>query len=212
MNGSRNMLAWLLVALVAAAGAGGAVIGVVQSPTNAPLVTAVTNTLSARNYTQVLVENTSRGSQTDNLVFQSPDRLGGYIQSGNRRTYVYVIGSTQYQSVTVLAGTPLSRLVFVRQPSQGAVALDPAHGYLPYATQVKHPSLSGDTYSFSLTSQGQTGLFSYTVTGDFVSQFTLTVPSQHATVRLNISDVGTSPAVHLPARARVVTAPSGSGS
>ena len=57
------------------------------------------------------------------------------------------------------------------------MSFDPAHGYLPYATQVKHPNLSGDTYSFSVTKQGQTGKFSYTVNGQYVSQISLTAPN-----------------------------------
>ena len=34
-------------------------------------------------------------------MYQAPDRLGGYIQSGNKRTYVYVIGKWEYQSLTM---------------------------------------------------------------------------------------------------------------
>ncbi len=203
----RNLIAWLLLALLVAVGAGAAVVGVNQAPTTTPLLNAVTNTLSAANYSEVLVENTQQGKQSDYLTFQAPDRLGGYIQSGNRRTYVYVIGSYQYQSLTVAAGPTPAHLVFYRQLSQGAVSLDPAHGYLPYAAQAKHPSKSGDTYSFSLTKNGQTGTFAYTVSGQYISQFTLTVP--HASVNLVISDVGTSPAVKLPPGSRVVSAPTG---
>lgn len=201
----RNAIAWLLLALLLVVGAGAAVLGVAQAPTNAPLLNAVTNTLSARNFSEVLVENTPQGKQSDYLTFQSPDRLGGYIQSGTRRTYVYVIGAYQYQSLTVPAGTLPQRLVFYRQLSQGAVSLDPAHGYLPYATQAKHPSQSGATYSFTLTKGGQTGTFTYTVDGQYISQFTLTVP--HASVTLDISRVGTSPPVRLPAGAKVISAP-----
>jgi hypothetical protein len=205
MTGFRYWIAWLLLGVLVVVGAGAAVLGVAQSPKNTPLLRAVTNTLSARNYSEVLEERTNQGKQTDYLVFQAPDRLGGYIQSGKLRTYVYVIGSTEYQSLTVPAGTPTRRLTFYRQASQGATALDPAHGYLPYATQAKRPTHSGDTYSFTLTKQGQTGTFTYTVTGSYVSQFTLTVPN--ASVRLDISDVGTSPPVALPAGAKVVSAP-----
>ena len=48
-------------------------------------------------------------------------------------------------------GATTGHLTFYRQPAKGAVAYDPAHGYLPYAAQAKHPSKSGDTYSFTLT-------------------------------------------------------------
>ncbi|MGH9080588.1 MAG: hypothetical protein ACRDYE_11045 [Acidimicrobiales bacterium] len=208
MTGFRHLLAWLLLGGLVVVGAGAAVLGVAQAPNNAPLLKAVTNTLAAPNYSQVLVERASQGRQSEYLVWQAPDRLGGYIQSGNRRSYVYVIGSNQYQSLTVLAGTPTNRLTFYRQTGQGAVNFDPAHGYLPYATQVKNPTQSGSTYSFSVTKQGQTGTFTYTVSGQYVSQFTLSAPG--TSIRLDISHVGTSPPVKLPAGAKVVTAPSGS--
>jgi hypothetical protein len=201
----RNVLGWLLLALLAVVGAGAAVLGVRQAPSGSRLLTSVTNTLSAANYSEVLVENTPQGQQSDYLTFQAPDRLGGYIQSGNRRTYVYVIGANQYQSLTVRAGATPQHLVFYRQASQGAVSLDPAHGYLPYASQAKNLSQSGDVYSFTLTKGGQTGHFTYTVSSQYVSQFTLAV--SHSSVRLNISQVGTSPPVNLPAGAKVVGAP-----
>jgi hypothetical protein len=205
----RTAIAWLLLALLAVVGAGAAVLGVSQAPTGAPLLNAVTNTLGASNFSEVLVESTVQGQQSDYLTFQAPDRLGGYIQSGSRVTYVYVIGSYQYQSLTVRAGTTPRHLTFYRQPSQGAVALDPAHGYLPYATQAKHLGQSGDTYSFTLTKNGQTGNFTYTVSAQYVSRFTLSVP--HASVRLDISGVGTSPSVNLPAGSKIVNGPSAPG-
>ena len=68
---------------------------------SASLQQAVTNTLSAPNYSEVVSQNAPQGKQTDHLRYQAPDRLGGYIQSGSKRTYVYVIGSTQYQSQAV---------------------------------------------------------------------------------------------------------------
>ena len=69
-------------------------LGVAQSPNNVPLQEAVDNTLAAPNYSEVLTESTPQGKQTDYLVYQAPDRLGGYIQSGTKRTYVYVIGKS----------------------------------------------------------------------------------------------------------------------
>ena len=164
------------------------------------------NTLSAHSYTEVLTQNSSQGEQTDNLTYQAPDRLGGYIQSGSKRTYVYVIGSTQYQSQAVPNDTPLKQLSFQSQASQGATALDPADSYLPYATQTKHATRSGNTYSFTLSKQGTTGTFTYTVNGRYVSKFTLKVPS--ATAQLDFSAVGSSPPVALPAGSSVSAASS----
>ncbi len=165
---------------------------------------AVTNTLSAPNYSEVLRENTPQGKQTDYLKFQAPDRLGGYIQSGSKRTYVYVIGSMAYQSQAVSANTSTKHLTFHSQTSQGATALDPAHGYLPYVTQAKHPTHSGDTYSFTLTKQGQTGTFTFTVNGQYVSTFILKVPM--SSVRMDISAIGTSAPVALPSGSNISSA------
>jgi hypothetical protein len=215
----RNLTSWLLLGLLTVLAVGGAVLGVVQSPKSAPLISckspqqpiqrctgAVPNTLGAANYSEVLTESTPQGKQTDYLTYQAPDRLGGYIQNGDRRTYVYVIGKWEYQSLTVTAGTSTQTLELYRQPSQGAQALDPAHGYLPYAKQAKHISQSGDTYTFTIsesTSQGKaSGKFTYTVTGPTVSQFTLGVAN--SSVDLVVSQVGSSPPVRLPAGAKVV--------
>jgi len=206
MSNGRNLTSWLLLGLLTVVGLGAAVLGVAQAPKNAPLQQAWKNTLAARNYSEVLSESTPQGQQTDYLVYQAPDRLGGYIESGAKRTYVYVIGKWEYQSLTVANGASTSHLVFYRQPSQGAKALDPAHGYLPYARQAKDVQQSGDTYSFTLTettTQGSaTGAFGFTVSGPYVSEFTLKV--QSSSVQLVISQVGSSPPVQLPSGARVV--------
>ena len=176
MNTGRNLISWLLLGLLTVLALGAAALGIVQAPKNAPLIScaspqqpiqhctgAVPNTLAAANYSQVLSEDTPQGKQTDYLVYQAPDRLGGYIQSGSKRTYVYVIGKFEYQSLTVANNASTNHLVLYRQPSQGAQALDPAHGYLPYAKSAKDVQQSGDTYSFTLsetTSQGkETGTF-----------------------------------------------------
>ncbi len=171
----------------------------------------------------MLVQKTaSQGTQTAYYVFQrgrvigrvrgkvvrAPDRIRWYTESGGNRTYFFVIGSTGYQSVTAPAGVPLGRLTFLRQTAQDAVQYDPAHGYLPYATEAKDPTKAGGNYSFSLTKRGQTGHFTFTVDSRYVSQFTFTV--SNGSVRLDISDVGTSPPVQLPAGVRVVTEPAGS--
>jgi hypothetical protein len=221
MSNGRNLTSWLLLGLLTVVALGAAVLGVAQSPKNAPLISctsaqqpvlkcmgAVPNTLLASNYSEVLNESTPQGKQTDYLVFQAPDRLGGYIQSGTKRTYVYVIGKWEYQSLTVAAGVSTDHLTFYRQASQGATALDPAHGYLPYAKQAKDVTHSGDTYSFTLsetTAQGkQSGTFTYTVSGPYVSEFTLNVAT--ASVQLVISQVGSSPPVELPAGSKVIKA------
>lgn len=165
----------------------------------------MSNTLAAPNYTELLSESGPQGKQSDHLKYQAPNRLGGYIEKGSKRTYVYLIGMTQYQSQAVPNVTSTKHLVFQSQASQGVGALDPAHGYLPYATEAKNTKHSGDTYSFTLTMQGQTGTFTYTVNGQYISEFTLTV--SNASVHLDISAVRTSPPVVLPAGSRVSRAP-----
>ncbi len=208
MNDGRQTISWLLLVMVAVVGGGAAVLGVSQSPHNVPLQEAVDNTLAAPNYTQIVTESTPQGQHTDFLVYHAPDRLGGYVQSGNKRTYVYVIGNVEYQSLTVAANASTKHLVFYRQQSQGAEALDPAHTYLHYATAAKHVTSSGGTHTFTLTQSGETGTFVYTVSGQYISEFSLTVKT--ASVQLVISQVGTSPPVALPSGAKVVAAPSSS--
>jgi hypothetical protein len=205
MSDLRRLISWLLLVLVAVVGGGAAVVGVLQSPNNVALKEAVTNTLAAPNYSQVVTESTPQGKQTDYLVYQAPDRLGGYVQSGNKRTYVYVIGTEEYQSLTVAANTSTKHLTFYKQQSEAAADLDPAHNYLHYATTAKHVTNSGNMYTFKLTESGQTGTFVYTVSGKYISEFSLTVKG--SSVQLVISQVGSSPPVALPVGAKVVKAP-----
>ncbi len=209
MSNPRRMIAWLLLVLVAVVAGGAAALGVSQSPSNVPLNQAVDNTLAASNYSEVVTESTAQGKQTDYLVYEAPDRLGGYIQSGSHRTYVYVIGDVEYQSLTVSASAGDKHLTFYKQPSEGAATLDPAHNYLRYASQAKNPKQSGGTTTFTVAQSGQVGTFKFTVAGSYVSSVSLTVKT--ASVSLVISQVGTSPPVTLPAGARIVTAPTGPG-
>ncbi len=200
------LIAGLLIGVLVLAVRGGSTTSAANHPTAVNLKAAVHNTLAAPNYTEVLSEQTPKGQQTDHLDYQAPDRLGGYIESGNKRTYIYVTGTTEYQSLTVSPGTTTDHLVFYKQPSQGAAAVNPVHGYLPYAGQGKNIRRSGDTYSFSLTRQGHKARFGFTVTGRYVSEFTFEVPVNDASVRLVISRVGSSPPVALPSGSKVVAA------
>ncbi len=205
MNDPRQTIGWLLLVMVAVVGGGAAVLGVSQAPKNVPLQKAVNNTLAASNYSQVVTESTPQGKQTDYLVFEAPDKLGGYVESGSKRTYVYVIGDTEYQSLTVSSTASTKHLVFYSQPSQGATTVDPTHNYLRYATTAKNITQTGSTYSFTLTQNGETGHFSYTVSGQYISEFDLAVKT--ASVQLVISQVGSSPPVALPSGAKVIKAP-----
>jgi hypothetical protein len=192
--------------MVAACSSSGATPTTAGATGTAALQQAVSNTVSAPNYSEVLSQTTPQGKQTDYLKYQAPDRLGGYVQSGSSRVYVYVIGSTEYQSQSLPNNSSTKNLTFQSKASQGATASDPVHGYLPYVTQAKHPNRSGDSYSFTLTKQGQTGTFTYTVNGRYISRFTLSVPK--SSVRVDISAVGTSPPVSLPSGSSVSPASS----
>jgi hypothetical protein len=208
MNDLRATISWLLLVMVGVVGAGAAVLGISQAPKNVPLHKAVENTLAASSYTEMVTQSSPQGTQTDFLVYQAPDRLGGYIQSGTKRTYVYVIGNYEYQSLATVSTASSRHLVFYQQPSEGVSAVDPAYNYLTYATKAKGITSSGSTYTFTLTQNGQTGTFVYTVSGNYVSTFSVSV--QTASVHLAISQVGTSPPVALPLGAKVISSPAGS--
>ena len=218
MSESRHLTAWLLLGLLAVIGAGAAVLGVAQSPKDAALLPAVTNTVGntkthtsgAANYSEIFSEVATEGKESESLVFQAPDRIGGYQESGDKRTYVYIIGKVAYESLTVAAKASTAHLTFYRQPlpaGESAKSFDPAHIYLPYARQVNPNKVQNDgsTYTFTIDKSGQTGHFVYTVSGSYVSEFTLKVGAE--SVALSISRVGSSPPVALPAGAKVVAAP-----
>ncbi len=215
MNNARRLISWLLVVLVGVVGLGAAVLGVSQAPKNAALIAAVNNTKKAPSYTELVTEKTPQGEETYHLVWQAPDRLGGYVQSGNRRGYVYFLpsaaGPVEYQSITQSASGSTRHLVFYRQAAESAASEDPTQTYLRYATEAKNVTKSGSTYTFTLSQTGtegkETGTFVYTVTGPYVSQFDVTVAA--SSVQLAISAVGSSPPVNLPAGSRVVSLPTG---
>jgi hypothetical protein len=213
MSDARRLISWLLLVLVGVVGVGAAVLGVSQAPKNAGLLTAVDNTKNAPSYTQVVTEKTPQGAQTDHLVWQAPDRLGGYIQSGSKRTYVYILpsatGPVEYQSITQSVSGSTKHLIFYRQAGESAASLDPTQNYLRYPTEAKNVTQSGNTYTFSYSQTGsggnETGTFVYTVTGPYVSQVHLTVET--SSVQLVISAVGSSPPVNLPPGSKVVSLP-----
>ncbi len=216
MSDLRRTISWLLLVLVAVVGLGGAVLGISLAPKNAPLNKAVANTLAASGYTQVLNGKSSEGAQSEFLVWQSPDRLGGYVQSANQRSYAYILpgaaGPVEYQTKPLAVNASTAHLVFYRQAANSpASAADPTRNYLQAVAQAKHITSSGNTYSFTLTQASSTGApvaikFVFTVNGPYVSEVDLTEPG--ASVQLDISGVGSSPPVKLPAGARIVVAPS----
>lgn len=195
----------LLVLTVVAAGA--ALFAVRDSPTQVGLQLAVTNTQSASNYTSVL-STSGISAQAQHLVYQAPQRIGGYIDTGKRRIYVAVINSVEYQSTPVSPTSSSNGLTFVKQPSQPAQSYDPVRGYLPYAAKATHVIKNGDVYRFSVTKQTQTAHFTVTVSGRYVSQLTIGVAKSYTT--LTISNVNSSPPVALPPGAKVSSPTTGS--
>jgi len=207
MPDARNLLGWLLVGVVGAVGAGAAILGVSQAPGSATLSQAITNTLRAPNYEEVFTESMPEGSETGYLTYQAPDRLGGYIESAGRRTYVYIVGDTQYQSVTVGRGASTAHLVFYRQHSLEPVsAVDPVQYYLRFEHLARRFSARGTTYTVTITRSGQTGILGYQVSGQYIGRVVIEAPQQASSVVVTISQVGTAPPTGLPPGARVVGA------
>ncbi len=204
VNDLRRTISWLLLVLVAVVGGGAAVLGVSQAPKNVSLKKAVANTLIAPSYNMVLTEVAAQGKETDYLTYMAPSTVGGYVVNGNQRTYIYVIGDTVYQSVTVPNGTSTKHLVFYATPSRGGSA-NLIATYLHYAAVAKHVSQSGTTYSFPVTEQGETGHFSFTVSGKYLSGFSVSASGE--SVHVVISQVGTAPPVALPKNAKIVKSP-----
>lgn len=205
----RKYLSFVLLGVLSLVGLGAAVLGVVQGKSGTELGQAVKTTLASPNYSEYLVEKTPQGSQTASLVYQAPDRLGGWLQSAGRRTYLVIIGSTEYISLTRSAGATGAPLSFYTQQTTGAQAVDPAHTYLPYWNCHGAPSCptsrSGATTTVTLSQGGQTEKLTYTVTGNYVSRFTAATPG--GTISLDISKVGSSPPVSLPKGAKIVSGP-----
>ncbi len=203
----RDLVGWLLLALVGAVAAGAAVLGVTEAPRQASLRGAVDNTLAASSYTEDISHATPQGTETLHLVFEAPDRLGGYVQLGNVRSYVVVLGSTQYQSTNVAADAPTRGLTFFSQPSAPARSNDPLAAYLTdYVRPATVVRRDGTHYRVTVVKSGQTGTFVATVSGPYVVELSVRAPglSDHIVV----SAVGSSPPVRLPAGARVLPATS----
>jgi hypothetical protein len=200
----RKYLAFLLLGILTLVGAGGAAVGAVQAQSGTAIGQAVKNTLGASNYTENLVEKTPQGNQTAHLVYQAPDRLGGWLLSAGRKTYLFIIGTTEYIAVSQSASAPMPT-TFYTQQTTGAQAVDPAHTYLPYydcnpqagAPPRKCPTTrNGNVTTVTLTQGSQKETLTFTVTGNYVSEFNAVTPG--GTINLGISDLGSSPAVELP--------------
>lgn len=200
----RKYISFLLLGVLSLVGLGAATLGIVQSKSGTDLGQAVKNTLGSANYSEGLFENTPQGNQTAELVYQAPDRLGGALQSAGRRTYLVIIGSNEYISVTQSVKNTKVPTTFYRQQTTGAQAVDPAHTYLPYWNRGP-ATKTGSVTTVTLKQGGQTEKLSYTVTGNFVSNFKAVTPG--GTIDLAISKVGSSPAVALPRGAKVVATP-----
>jgi hypothetical protein len=200
----RKYLSFVLLGVLALVGLCAAVVGIVQGKSVTNLSQAVTNTLKAPSYTEYLMEKTPQGDQTANLSYQAPDRLGGWLQSVGRRTYLVIIGSTEYISVTRPIKGAKGPVVFYKQQTQGAQAVDPAHTYLTYFDKGTS-TRSGSVTTVRLSQGGQTEKLTYTVTGNYVSNFKAVTPG--GTINLAIGKVGSAPKVTLPSGAKIAASP-----
>ena len=203
----RKFLAFILLGILTLVGAGGAALGAVQSSSATSITQAVKNTLKAPNYTEDLTEKTPQGNQQAHLVFQAPDRLAGWLVSSGRKTYLFIIGSTEYIAVTGAASASTPK-VFYTQQTQGAVAVDPANTYLNYCTK-KPATRNGAVTTVTLSQGGETETLTCTVSGNYVSNFKAVTPG--GTIELAISSVGSSPAVELPHGYRTTKTPPAQG-
>ncbi|HEY4929563.1 MAG TPA: hypothetical protein VIH95_10470 [Acidimicrobiales bacterium] len=190
----RKYMAFVLLGILTVAGVGFAALGVVQSKSATDLGQAVSNTLKAPNYSEYLVQKTTQGNQTANLVFQAPDRLSATLLASGHKTYLFIIGTTEYIAVTTKASAPMPTK-FYTQKTTGAVSVDPAQQYLHFYKE--GPSTrNGSVTTVTLTQGGQKETLTYTVSGNYVSNFHAATPD--GTINLAISEVGTSPPVALP--------------
>jgi len=199
----RKFMAFVLLGILSVVGAGFAVLGAVQAQSGTSLGQAVTNTLKAPNYSEIDVERAPQGNQLASVVFQAPDRLAGWLQTSTGRTYLIIIGHTEYIAKTTSPNAPRPTRFYTQQTS-GAVAVDPAQLYLSYWN--KGPSTrNGSVTTVTLTQGGQTEQLIYTVTGNYVSNFRAITPG--LIINLAISDVGSSPPVELPKGYTITSTP-----
>jgi hypothetical protein len=208
MSGAQRLIPWVIMGVLTVVALAGAALGLHQAPVQASLNQAVANTLAAPSYTSLLTV-TGAHAETQYLVYQAPNRIGGYVDTGSKRIYVAVIGSAEFSSTQTSPSSSGTNLTFTQVASQPARSYDPVDGYLPYVKKGTNVTRDGDVYSFSVTNQGQAAKFTVTVSGQYVSQITITASTAHLT--MDISNVGNSPAVALPAGAKVKAA-SGTGS
>jgi len=209
----RKFLSFVLMGVLTLAGLVAVGVGVLQAQSGTSLGQAQKITLASTSYSEALVEKTPQGNQTASLVYQAPDRLGGWLESAGRRTYLVIIGSKEYISITRPASAKAAPLTFYTQQTTGAQAVDPAHTYLPYWNCHGAPTCpttrSKSTTTVTLSQGGQTEHLHFTVTGNYVSTFAAVTPG--GSIKLDITKVNDSPAVELPKGAKVIAVPSQAG-
>jgi len=203
----RKFLAFILLGVLTLVGAGGAVLGAVQSQSGTAVGQAVTNTLQAPSYTEDVTEKTAQGNQVIHIVYQAPDRLSGTIITPTQKQFEFFIGGYAYIAITS-ATSPTAPKVFYRQQSQPVSAVDPAQLYLRDCTR-KPSTLSGSVTTVTVTQNGQTTKLECTVSGNYLSNFHGTAPG--ITLEIAMSKVGSSPPVALPQGYSLTTTPPSQG-
>ena len=164
----RKYLAFLLLGILTLVGAGGAAVGAVQSQSGTALSQAVKNTLGATNYTEDLVEKTPQGNQSAHLVYQAPDRLGGWLLSGRSQDL-----PLHHRDHRVHRGQPVGLRPDADDLLHAADHRRPGGrpgAHVPARTTTRASPPGTDRSPRSSSTQGsQKETLTYTVTGNYVS-------------------------------------------
>ena len=116
-----------------------------------------------------------------------PTASAAGLQSVGRQTYLFIIGSTEYISVTQPAKGAKGPTVFYTAGDHRGPGRGPGPHLPPYYDKGTS-TRSGSVTTVTLTQGGQTEKLTYTVTGNYVSNFKAATPG--GTINLAISDVG----------------------
>ena len=174
----RKYLAFLLLGILTLVGAG-------RRPPSASCrrraaqrcSQAVKNTLGASNYTEDLVEKTPQGNQTAHLVYQAPDRLGGWLLSAGRKTYLYIIGTTEYIASASRPSAPIAEDLL--HPADHRAPRPSTRPTPTSRTTTRASPRAGSVTTVTLTQGSQTETLTYTVTGNYVSAFNAVDARRH---------------------------------
>ncbi len=192
----RKYMAFVLLGILTVAGVGFAVLGVVQSKSGTDLGQAVSRT-PWRPPTTPSTWCRRRPRATRRPIWSSrpPTGWAATLLASGHKTYLFIIGTTEYIAVTTTASAPVPTKLLHTEDDRGECPW--TRPTRTCATTTRGPSTrSGSVTTVTLTQGGQKETLTYTVTGNYVSEFHAATPD--GAINLAISDVGTSPPVALP--------------